>query len=328
MIRPRAMRRGWALAVMGFVTAMAAALAPPSSRAATLLVVCQAGAELQVRDLPGLTIRHRIPLPKGPASVAVSLDQAWAYVTHPDAGRVSRIHLADGRLDGANAIGGQPFGIAADPDGQTLYVSDWSADSVRRLDAVSLAPTGSVKVGHAPAGLALDPQRRRLFSADREAGAVSIIELGSFERVASVPVGEGPYAFDTQWDPQALRLVTVRAGQLIEIDPRTLEVTRTEVGKMPYGVARAAGSGDVIVANQQSGTVSLVAPPMQGQPDRAVRTLRVGGSPEGVAADPDRPHAYVSDWFGDQLLDLDLATFTVAARAPTCKGPRAVRVVP
>ncbi|MDQ0504073.1 YncE family protein [Xanthobacter agilis] len=306
------------------VTALLFMLAAGAASASELLVVCQSGAELRGVETQHFTTTRQLKLPKAPAALALSPDRASAFITHPDAGLLTRVDLARSALITSAAIGGQPFGIVADPDGRTLYVGDWSADRVRRLDAASLAETGSVAVGRSPAGLALDPARRELYSADREAGAVSIIDLETFTRVATVPVGEGPYSFDTSGDRRTLRVVNVRSGDLAEIDKDSHAVTRLAVGKMPYGAASLSRTGEVLVANQQSGTLSLVA----AGASRPIRTLRVGGSPEGVAVDPSHPRAYVADWFSDQVLVVDLDALQVAARIGVCKGPRSLTLLP
>ncbi|MFH3478593.1 YncE family protein [Xanthobacter variabilis] len=311
----RAFTRWGAAALMLTVSA-----APALAGAA--LVVCQGGNEIGVVDTARLALTARIAVPPAPAGIALAPDGRSAYVTHPDAGMLTRIDTARGRASAGVAIGGQPFGIAVDPDGGALYVSDWSADRVRRLDADTFAETGSVAVGHAPAGLALDARRRELYSADREAGAVSIIDLGTFKRVASVPVGEGPYSFDTSDAPRRLLVVNVRGGDVSAIDKASREVSRHGVGKMPYGVA-SAPTGEALVANQQSGSLTLL-PAENGD----ARTLRVGGSPEAVRLDPQRRLAYVTDWFSDQLLVIDLDAFRVAARVAVCKGPRSLILMP
>ena len=304
------------------ILSLALSAAAPA-RAARLLVVCQGGGVVSVVDTSALRVTAEIAVGPGPAAIAVSPDSATAYVTHPDAGRLTRIDTARGAVRDAARIGGQPFGIAVDGDG-TLYVSDWSADAVRRLDPGTFGITGVVKVGRAPAGLALDRRRRELYSADREAGTLSIIDLATFTRSAALPVGDGPYAFDTSDDPHTLWLVNARGGDLVGLRKATRTLTRVPVGKMPYGVASDPDSGRVLVANQQSGTLSLIA----SDPATAPRTLRVGGSPEGVRIDPAGPIAYVVDWFSDAVLVIDLDTFSVRTRIPVGKGPRALVLVP
>ncbi|MFG1417678.1 YncE family protein [Xanthobacter sp. V0B-10] len=298
-------------------------LAWASASAGRLLVVCQGGDEVRIMDPDAPAAACGIPVPRAPAAIALA-PGGIAYVTHPDAGLVTRIDLGRAEATASAPIGGQPFGIAADPDGLSLYVGDWSADRVRRLDAKTFAETGSVAVGRAPAGLAIDGRRRELYSADRESGAVSIIDLAAFARVASVPAGEGPYGFDGADDPDRLRVVSVRSGELVEIDKARRISTRERVGLMPYGVASDPRTGEVLVANQQSGSLTLI---LAGKPAR-VRTLRVGGSPEAVQIEPQRRRAYVTDWFADQVIVVDLDAFRVMARIPACRGPRGLALAP
>lgn len=295
-------------------------LAEPAG-AASLLVVCQGSDEVGVVDTRQLALVRRIAVPPAPAAIALAPDGASAFVTHPDAGRVTRIDVARSEVVASVAIGGQPFGIVADPDGRWLYVGDWSGDRVLRLETATLAQSATTPVGRAPAGLALDSHRRELYSADRESGTISIVDLDGFARTMAVPVGEGPYSFDATHDPHQLRVVNVRSGDVAEMDKESRAVVRHPVGKMPYGVASMPVSGDVLVANQQSGSLSLLT-------TGAARTLKVGGSPEAVKRDPARALAYVTDWFSDQLLVVDLEAFRVRTRIAVCRGPRSLALVP
>ncbi|MFG1402981.1 YncE family protein [Xanthobacter sediminis] len=298
-------------------------LAWEPASAARLLVVCQGGNEVRIVDPDAPAAARGIPVPRAPAAIALA-PGGGAYVTHPDAGLVTRIDIERAEVTASAPVGGQPFGIVADPDGTSLYVGDWSADRVRRLDAKTFAETGRVAVGRAPAGLAIDGRRRELYSADRESGAVSVIDLATFAHVASVPAGEGPYAFDDADDPSRLRVVSVRSGELVEIDKAKRISTREPVGRMPYGVASDPRTREVVVANQQSGSLTLLLA------DKSVssRTLRVGGSPEAVQIESERRRAYVTDWFADKIIIVDLDAFRVADRISVCKGPRGLALLP
>lgn len=292
--------------------------------AESLFVVCQSGAEISVIDLSAGAVAERIPVPKAPAGIAVSPDGGTAYVTHPDAGLLTRIDTTTRQVVDTTFIGGQPFAVVADPDGDTLYVSDWAGDAVHRLDGRTLARTGTVGVGRAPAGLALDAHRRRLYSADRESDAVSVIDIARFSRIASVPVGRAPYAFDAGNDPGFLAVANVRSGDIALIDKADHAVSRLPAGRMPYGLAVVPGTGRILVANQQSGTVSLLDPKTR----RETASVRLGGSPESVVVSSDGQLAYVSEWFDDAVAVIDLDGLAVRARIRVGQGPRTMATVP
>lgn len=291
-------------------------------QAATLLVVCQAGAAVSVVDTTTFTETRRIPLAAGPASLAHVPQTHSVYVTHPDAGLLSRIDEQNLTSATTFSIGGQPFGIAS--DGRQLFVGDWSANTVRRFSLPDLQLTAAVSVGRSPAGLTIDPERRELYSADREGGTVSVVDLATFETRASIPVGNAPYAFDTAAPQALLTVADVRAGRIARIDKASHAITYFPTGKMPYGLATDLPSGRILVANQQSGTLSILDPARPHQSHQ----LRAGTAPEGVVVDPTERRAYVTDWFADTVLVIDLDGEAITAKIPVAAGPRNLILLP
>lgn len=313
----RLLRRCGSLALASLLPLIASPL-----HAATLLVVCQAGAAVSVVDTATLSETHRIPLAAGPASLLHVPQTHSVYVTHPDAGLLSRIDAQNLTNVTTVPIGGQPFGITADD--QQLYVGDWSANTVRRFHLPDLQLTGTVAVGPGPAGLALDPERQELYSADREGGTVSVVDLVTLQTRATIPVGTAPYAFDTSKPQAILNVADVRKGRIARVDKARHTVTYLPTGKMPYGLATDPQSGRILVANQQSATLTLLDP---SQPDRTLQ-LRAGTAPESVIVDSPHRRAYVTDWFADQVLVVDLEKGAVTAAIPVAAGPRNLIFLP
>ncbi|MEP9356978.1 YncE family protein [Xanthobacter sp. KR7-65] len=304
-----------ALAALLLVIVLAGA---GEGQAAALYVVCQAGAEVDVIDTDASAVTHRIAVAKGPAGIALAPDGMSAYVTHPDAGLLTRIDAARRQVAGTVRLGGQPFGVAADPASGAIYVGDWSADRITRLDPVSLEPTGVVGVGRAPAALATDPRARRLYSADREDDAVSIIDLATFTRIARVAVGTAPYALDAEGDATVVAVADVRSGDVALIGKADGSVTRIGGMRMPYGVAFVPGRRLLLVSDQQAEALHLLDP--DGK--ETLAKVRLGGSPEGVVADRSGGRAYVAEWFANRVAVVDLETRALATRIDVCDGPR------
>lgn len=295
-------------------------LASPAA-AGSLLAVCQGAAQVDILDTATGTLTASIPVAKAPAGLAVSRDGAFAFITHPDLGLLTRLDLQERRVQETAHIGGQPFGIAMAPDG-TLYVGDWSGDRILRLDGRTLAVTGAVAVGRAPAHLALDREGRTLYSADRESDVVSVIALPAFTRIAQIAVGRAPYALDAS-DPAFVAVADVRSGAVSLIAKADHAVTRIGGLKMPYGVAPAPG-GRLLAVDQQTGTLDVIDLAM----GRIVQRVRLGGSPESVVTDSAAGRAYVTEWFANRVTILDLADYAILTRTPGCDGPRAIALSP
>lgn len=291
--------------------------------AGTLLALCQGAAEVNVVDPAASVVRARIAVDKVPAGIALSPDGAFAFITHPDIGLLTRLDVRTQKVAATAHLGGQPFGIAAAPDGTTLYVGDWSGDRVVRVDARTLAVTGALPVGRAPAHLAIDPGGRTLYSADRESDAVSVIALPAFTRTAAIPVGRAPYALDAS-DPARVAVADVRSGDVALLATDGHAVTRIGGMKMPYGVAFVPGRGLLLTTDQQAGTLEVI----DLVSGTIIKRIRLGGSPEDVVVDLPAGRAYVAEWFANRITAIDLADFSIAARIPVCDGPRVMALVP
>lgn len=290
---------------------------PTTASAGSLLAVCQGAAQVDVLDTATGAVTSAIPLAKGPADIVISRDGAFAFITHPDLGLLTRLDVKAGRVQQTAHIGGQPFGIAMAPDG-TLYVSDWSSDLILRIDGRTLAVTGEVAVGRAPAHLAVDPEGRRLYSADRESDIVSVIALPAFARVAQIAVGHAPYALDAS-DPALVAVADVRGGTISLIDKADHAVVRIGGLKMPYGVAPAPG-GRLLAVDQQTGMLNVIDLATQA----IIMRVRLGGSPESVVTDSAAGRAYVTEWFANRVTILNLADYAIITRTPVCDGPRMI----
>ena len=54
-----------------------------------------------------------------------------------------------------------------------------------------------------------------------------------------------------------------------------------------------------------------------------IKTIEVGDTPEGIAADPAGRFVYVACWFANTLERIDATTLEVTASGSTGDGPRA-----
>jgi YVTN family beta-propeller protein len=80
------------------------------------------------------------------------------------------------------------------------------------------------------------------------------------------------------------------------------------------------------VANQGSGTVSVIDTAIN--PPQVVATVPVGTNPAGVAVTPDGTHAYVTNFFSNNVSVIDSANNTVAATVDVGDRPNQAAVTP
>lgn len=97
------MRRIAALVGLALLTA------PPAALAAEAFVTNQGSNELSIIDLDTMASVATIPIPGGPAGIAVSGDGKWAYVTSPDAKQLTVVDAEQRTVVRQIPVGGGPL---------------------------------------------------------------------------------------------------------------------------------------------------------------------------------------------------------------------------
>ena len=87
------------------------------------------------------------------------------------------------------------------------------------------------------------------------------------------------------------------------------------------GALRAAAGPYAYVANEGSGTVSVI----DTSDDQVVVELAIGGKPRGMAITPDGRTAYVSDQTGNRLVVIDLSERRVTGAVVLGRSPAFAR---
>lgn len=259
---------------------------------------------------------------RSPAVLALSRDERFAYITHPDAGKISVVDIGKAEVRSVFSVPGEPFGIAAVSSSQ-LFVGDWSGNVVRVIDAGSGDVLKEIGVGKSPAWIVAAPDGGRVFVADRESDAVSVIDTHALVVTKTLSIGKAPFALQLSVDGKRLYVANAQGGDLTVFDVENLKkISTVRVGAMPYGVAATQDGRRVLVTNQQSGSVSII-----GTSDWSVAaTVRVGRYPEGIALLRDDTRAYVANWFGSDISVIDLQASKEISRIKAGSGVRSLVV--
>lgn len=113
-------------------------------------------------DLASLTVDAKIVVGTSPASIAVTPDANWLYVTNAPANTVDYYELATG---GGGEIdlgpGVAPTALAITPDGLNVFVTS-STNSIWVIDVLSKIVTPA-NVGGASAGVSISPDGKRAY---------------------------------------------------------------------------------------------------------------------------------------------------------------------
>jgi YVTN family beta-propeller protein len=294
------------------------ARAGEGSAASAAYVTNQIGNSLSVVDLATEKQVAEIAIGGKPAGIALSPDGRIAYVAAPDGREVIAVDTTSRSVVKRAPVGKGPLGIAVNPKTGAIYVADWYEHRLYAVDPATLAVTATVPTGQSPSGVAVTADGATILTADRDSNQVSVIDAATFKVRSTIATGERPFGITI--DEAAGRAYTANVAAntvtVIDLASRT-RLTDVPVGLRPYAIARAANL--LFVTNQHDESVSVIDA-VTLQP---VKTLRVGGFPEGIEADPTGSTIWVACWDANTLEKIDVATLTVTARIPVGEGPRA-----
>ena len=242
----------------------------------------------------------------------------WLYVAAESEDEVALIRFGPDGAETAKTIPvgsyptdiDGPHGIAIHPDGTRWYVS--IAHGMPYGEVVAYSTGSDEKIGRVTAGLfpatmAVDPAGL-LFVAnfnlhgDHVPGTISVIETGSMLELTRIETCTMPHGARLAPDGAQLYSACMMDDQLVEIDGRTLSVSRRF--DLSPGRERLLPAGG--------------AP---GHAGHAMGGAAARCSPTWVEVAPHGDLAYVACNRNSEVLELDLASGAVLRRFGTGKGP-------
>ena len=288
-------------------------------------------------NLPALGAPH-VRTGLGPSAVVLDVPRATAYVANLLSGTVTVVDLrhcstTDTRGCPSAAVasitvGTAPDGLGVDGTRQTLYVANSGDGTVSVVDvrhcragdtAGCRQRAVTAKVGNAPADVAIDSARATAYVSDTGANSLSVLDLrhchagdvsGCNAAPASVSVGSLPAqpAFDP--DTLTVYVTLLGEGKVAVVDARrcfaadhdgcSQPEAKVSVGLLPSGITVVSGTRTAYVANDGSGTVSVLDLRTcdAGQTSgcaHAAASVRAGLAPDGIAVDPLAQVLYATD---------------------------------
>ena len=239
---------------------------------------------------------RRFALPGGPHEL-VRLPDGRLLASLEQFGSLAVIDLVTGGVEEVRT-GGLPHGLAV--HGDTLYVTDRAAGAVRRftLDSwTEAAPLARADTPHAVAVLS--------------DGTAVIANAGDSTLVlgdAVLAVSALPETVAVSSDGARVATAGARGGALQVFDTRGAPVTYHEVGGRPVRVAFAPTGDGIASALSAVGAVAIV----DGR--GWVRSVAVGGVPDGLAYSEDGRRLYAGEVSEGIVSVLDVADGRVTAR--------------
>ena len=239
-----------------------------------------------------------------------------------EAGYVTLVDGATGRIEGRLATGPRPRGMAFSPDGRTFYVAASNADRIEAWDVHSRNRIATYDSGSDPERFAVSPDGSRVYIANEDKSAVSFLDLRSRRIAHEVKVGPEPEGVGVSPDGKLVVATSEVANLAHFIDAATGKLLDSvHVGSRPRFVLFLNAGRTVWVSSEQRGTISV----FDAATRRIAHTIDLTQSfdiPEPVQAiemraTRDQRRMFVAMGRSNRVAELDPATYAVRRWWPT-----------
>ena len=216
-----------------------------------------------------------VPLNDTPNFMVISPDGAAVFLLDEESGYLSRMDLANGRIDARILVGYGPDSVMYLPDQGLLAVSLSLSQQVVLLDPLSLAVKRTLRTGSNPQGLAVSGNQ--LYVAENDDNTVSVIDLSDFKTVGRVAVGFGPRRL-LSTDNQ-LYVSNQQEGTLSVLMSGQLGVVQVLSGfGRPLEMAFDQFYQQLYVTDEENNALDIV----KGSTNRLLGRLSLGAKPLGL----------------------------------------------
>jgi PQQ-dependent catabolism-associated beta-propeller protein len=239
-----------------------------------------------------------------------------------EAGYVTLVDGATGRIEGKLATGGRPRGMAFSPDGKTFYVAASGANRIEAWDIHSHDRVALYDSGSDPERFALSPDGSTLYIASEDHSAVTFVDMKSGRIIREVTVGPEPEGVGVSPDGKLVVATSEVANLAHFIDTATGKLLDSvPVGSRPRFVLFLNGGRTVWVSSEQRGTITI----FDAATHRVVRTIDLTKSfdiPEPVQAiemraTRDEKRVFVAMGRSNRVAEIDPKTGEVVRSFPT-----------
>jgi YVTN family beta-propeller protein len=232
---------------------------------------------------------RRVAVGLVPVHVVQTLDGRSIFVTNFGAATVSVVDTATWRVTATIPVPTNPHGITISPDGHWIYVACVAGGAIAVIDAATAALAGTIALptGARPYGVALSRDGRYLYAPDSFAAHLFVVDTATRQVINEVPIGLRAALVARSADGATLYVTNGASGTVSVLDlsadpahPR--ERATVQVGRFPHGLALTPDGRYLVVANNLSNTLSVIATAT----DQVVATIPGEKYPNDVIAVP------------------------------------------
>ena len=207
---------------------------------------------------------------------------------------LSRVNLADKKIDAIYPVGSVPKVVKVSPDNKYILVSNWCSYTVTVISVEGQETVKTIKIGRYPRGIAITNDSKYAYVAEMGGNRIHRIALEDFS-VQHIPIGSNPRAIELSPDNTKLYATLNISGKVIAWDlEANMAIKTVATGKSARSLAISSDGSSLFVVNFRSGTLSKV----RTSDMKVIQNIKVCVEPIGVTYDSETSRTWVACYGG------------------------------
>ena len=211
-----------------------------------------------------------------------------------DTSFLSRINLANKKIDAVYPVGSVPKVVKVTPDNKYILVSNWCSYTVTVISVDTGKTVTSIKIGRYPRGIAITGDSKYAYVAEMGGSNIHRINLSDFSKTL-IPVGSNPRAVVLSPDETKLYVTMNVTGKVQAWDliaNKSIKSVKTGLAARSLDISKDGTA--LFVVNFNSDTVSKV----RTSDMKVLQTIKVCNEPIGVTYDSSTNRTWVACYGG------------------------------
>ncbi|HET9384121.1 MAG TPA: Ig-like domain-containing protein [Gemmatimonadales bacterium] len=242
-------------------------------------------------------------VPVSGSNLAVAVHGNLAYVTRVSTPYVQVLSLTSLTVVDSIQVGFTPCGIVLNSAGTRGYVANQGSNSVSIIDLATRTQIGTISLNGSPLPVALSPDDSVLFVATN-VNRLYKIALATNTVVDSLPLPETSHYLLAHPNDTLLYVATRAAGTVLEVNWRTMGVTRTfGFGGMTQGMVLAPDRSELYVINETLNKLHIIT-----LSTSAATSLLLAAAPHSIGLSGDGSKLYAGLLYAGKITVFDRVT--------------------
>jgi YVTN family beta-propeller protein len=281
------------------------------SRSLELVTTVRDSVSLSALGIPGFSGTYK----GAPVEGAYSPDSQYLYFTNysmygkgfnkeghdvcsPSSGfdtsYLSRINLADYKIDAVYPVGSVPKVVSVSPDDKYILVSNWCSYTVSVILVEEQKLIKTIKIGRYPRGISISSDSKYAYVAEMGGSNIHRIDLDDFSKTL-IPIGSNPRAIQLSPDDKTLYATLNISGKVIAWNlEENKAIKSVKTGLAARSLALNGDGTALFVVNFKSGTITK----LRAADLSIIQNIKVCKEPIGVTYDNETERTWVACYEG------------------------------